>query len=113
MVDRLFVSVTADAFVNKGPDRPVFSDRNRVEFMAAIRYCDHAIINHAQTAQLLIAILSPNLFFKGADFLVSADPRLQSETTTVENGGGRVVLTDNAVLDSTSRLARIISSMGT
>lgn len=113
MVDRLFVSVTADEFVNKGPDRPIFSDRHRVEFMAAIRYCDHAVINHAATAECLITILSPDLFFKGADYVVSSDPRLQSEKAIVEDAGGRVVLTNDKVLDSTSRIARIISSMGT
>ncbi|MGF6093899.1 adenylyltransferase/cytidyltransferase family protein [Pseudomonas sp. 18175] len=112
MVDRLFVSVTADAFVNKGPQRPIFSDQCRVEFLAAIRYCDHAIINHAATAQSLIEVLSPDLFFKGADYCVSADPRLQSEAAVVESSGGHVVLTDSTVLDSTSRLALIISSMG-
>lgn len=113
MVDRLFVSITADEFVNKGADRPIFSDHSRVEFMAAIRYCDHAIINHAATAQSLIEILSPDLFFKGADYFVSSDPRLQSEAAVVESVGGRLVLTDDVVLDSTSRIARIISSMGT
>lgn len=112
MVDRLFVSVTADEFVNKGPERPIFSDRSRVEFMAAIRYCDHAIINHAATAECLISILLPDLFFKGADYVVSSDPRLQSEKAMVEDVGARVVLTNDAVLDSTSRLARIISSLG-
>lgn len=113
MVDRLFVSITADEFINKGPDRPIFTDRSRVEFISAIRYCDHAIINHAATAEALISVLLPDLFFKGADYTASSDSRLQSEKAVVEKGGGRMVLTDNGVLDSTSRLAQIISSMGT
>ena len=35
----LFVTVTGDAFVNKGPGRPVFSERMRAEMLAAARRC--------------------------------------------------------------------------
>ena len=54
MVDRLFVSVTADPYVNKGADRPVFPDQKRAELLASIRYCDHVIVNHTATAELMI-----------------------------------------------------------
>lgn len=110
LVDRLFVSVTADEFVNKGPDRPIFADHIRAEFIASIRYCDHAIVNHSETAEVLISALQPNVFFKGADYRSGTDSRVNAERALVESNGGRVIHTDDAVMDSTSRIAQIIVS---
>ncbi len=110
MVDRLFVSVTADPYVNKGADRPVFPDQKRAEFLASIRYCDHVIVNHTPTAELMIKTLRPNLYFKGADYSDGADVRLQAERALVESAGGRMILTDDKIFDSTSRIARLVMS---
>lgn len=109
-VDRLFVSVTDDKFVNKGPDRPIFPGHIRAEFVASIRYCDHVVVTHAATAEFMISTLRPDIFFKGADYRSSTDPRMNAERSLVERNGGRVILTDDAVLDSTSRIARVIVS---
>lgn len=111
MVDRLFVSVTADPYVNKGADRPVFPDQKRAELLASIRYCDHVIVNHTATAELMIKTLRPNLYFKGADYSDGSDVRLQAERALVESAGGRMVLTDDKIVDSTSRIARLVMSM--
>ncbi|QQZ39506.1 adenylyltransferase/cytidyltransferase family protein [Pseudomonas sp. SK3(2021)] len=108
MVDRLFVSITADNFVNKGPDRPVFTDHKRAEFMASIRYCDHVIINNTATAEYMINTLRPDVYFKGADYSDGSDTRLQAERALVESAGGRMVLTDDAIFDSTSRIAKLV-----
>lgn len=109
LVDCLIVSITADEFVNKGPNRPIFSDQVRAEFIASIRYCDHAIVSHSETAELIISNLRPNVFFKGADYRSSADPRVTAERALVESNGGRVILTDDMVMDSTSRIAQIVT----
>jgi rfaE bifunctional protein nucleotidyltransferase chain/domain len=110
MVDRLFVSITADNFVNKGPDRPVFPDCKRAEFIASIRYCDHVIINNMPTAECVIKALRPDVYFKGADYSDGSDVRLEAERTLVESEGGRVVLTGNRIFDSTSRIAQLVMS---
>ena len=34
--DKLIVSVTSDKFVNKGPGRPIFSEKLRIEFLQNI-----------------------------------------------------------------------------
>lgn len=111
MVDRLFVSVTADEYVNKGADRPIFPDQKRAELLASIRYCDHVIVNHAETAEFMIKTLRPSLYFKGADYSDEADTRLQAERGVVESVGGRMVLTDDKIFDSTSRIANVVMSM--
>ncbi len=48
--DVLFVTVTGDAFVNKGPGRPVFSEHLRAENLAALACVDGVAINHAVAA---------------------------------------------------------------
>ncbi|ENM5772125.1 adenylyltransferase/cytidyltransferase family protein [Vibrio mimicus] len=110
MVDCLFVSITADNFVNKGPDRPIFPDSQRAEFVASIRYCDYIIVNNAPTAECIIKILRPDVYFKGADYSDSSDMRLQAERVLVERVGGHILLTDDRVFDSTSRIARLVMS---
>ncbi|KVD76122.1 hypothetical protein WS62_03035 [Burkholderia sp. ABCPW 14] len=109
-MDRLFVSITADEYVNKGPNRPIFPARVRAEFIASIRYCDRAIVNQSPTAESVISTLRPDVFFKGADYRSSTDPRINAERALVENSGGRVVLTNDAIMDSTSRIAHLILS---
>lgn len=110
MVDRLFVSITADNFVNKGPDRPVFPDYMRAEFIASIRCCDYVIVNNMPTAEHMIKALRPDVYFKGADYSDGSDVRLQAERNLVESTGGRMVLTDNRIFDSTSRIAQLVMS---
>ncbi|CAN7646067.1 adenylyltransferase/cytidyltransferase family protein [Trinickia sp. LjRoot230] len=110
LVDRLFVSITADEFINKGPDRPIFSALTRAELINAIRYCHHVIVSHSATAQHVISALRPNVFFKGHDYCSKADPRVTAERALIESIGGRMIITDNAVMDSTSRIAQALMS---
>ena len=49
--DFLIVTLTADKFVNKGPDRPVFSELLRAEAVAALECVDLVSINYALTAE--------------------------------------------------------------
>ena len=46
----LVVTITADAFVNKGPGRPVFSEHMRAEMLAALEFVDYVGIVHDATA---------------------------------------------------------------
>ncbi|PHM44286.1 adenylyltransferase/cytidyltransferase family protein [Xenorhabdus szentirmaii] len=65
LVDRLFVSVTADKYVNKGTDRPIFPDSHRAKFISSIRYCHHVIVNHTPTAEFMLSTLRPDIFSRG------------------------------------------------
>lgn len=109
-VDLLCVSVTADHFVGKGPSRPIFSDRKRAEFISAIRYCDFIVVNNHSTAEPVISKLKPAFFFKGSDYYSERDARLQAEKALVESFGGELVFTDSKLVDSTTRIERLILS---
>src|SRR5579862_3688030 len=39
--DILVVTITDDAYVNKGPDRPAFPSELRAEFLASLEFVDH------------------------------------------------------------------------
>ena len=66
MGDRLIVSVTRDAYVNKGPGRPVFNEKQRASMVMALRCVDDVImVNNSSDA---IALLKPFIFVKGKEY---------------------------------------------
>jgi len=66
--DILVVSVTDDKFVNKGPGRPAFKIKNRVELLKEINSIDYVCISYATTAEKVIKNLKPNFYCKGIDY---------------------------------------------
>src|ERR1051326_3874880 len=53
----LVVTLTADNHVNKGPDRPVFTETLRAEAVAALSCVDYVAINYWPTAVRTIQLL--------------------------------------------------------
>jgi rfaE bifunctional protein nucleotidyltransferase chain/domain len=95
--DWLVVSVTADAFVNKGPGRPVFPAEQRAEMLRELRCVDDvAIVKNAVEAILTIR---PDIYVKGAEYRGKLP-----EQEHIESYGGRVVFTDELTLSSTQLL---------
>src|SRR5690606_28480361 len=71
--DVLIVTVTPDAWVNKGPRRPVFADHERAEMLAALRCVDAVAVNRWPTAEQTLALLRPHVYAQGAEYRDSAD----------------------------------------
>lgn len=86
--DVLVVGLNADASVRrlKGPTRPVNSQADRAQVLAALRCVDHVVIFHDDTPLRMIEELLPDVLVKGGDYtrdtVVGAD--------VVEAHGGRV-----------------------
>ncbi len=105
----LMVTVTADAFVNKGPGRPVFSEHMRAEMLAALECVDWVGINHAPTAVNVIDAIEPHVYAKGMDY---ADAKgditggIVEERAAVEAHGGRIAFTDDVTYSSSSLINR-------
>ncbi|HEX22754.1 MAG TPA: cytidyltransferase, partial [Chromatiales bacterium] len=94
--DRLLVTLTADAFVNKGPDRPVFTETLRGESIAALDCVDGVAINAAETAIDVIEALRPHVYVKGSDYIRAQDDvtgNIRREQAAVEGVGGRIHFT--------------------
>jgi rfaE bifunctional protein nucleotidyltransferase chain/domain len=105
--DVLVVTVTPDRFVNKGPGRPVFNQRLRAEFIAALACVDFVTVTESPTAVESIRAIRPDVYVKGSDYLDDRDDltgKIVDERRAVEEGGGRVHFTDDITFSSTELL---------
>ena len=66
--DILFVTITGDKFVNKGPNRPVFNEFLRAEMIASLSYVDYVSVIQDQTAIPSIKLIKPDIYVKGIDY---------------------------------------------
>ena len=57
--DILFVTITADKYVNKGPSRPVFSEILRAENLSALSCVDYVGIVASESAEEPISPIVP------------------------------------------------------
>ncbi|MCG7537127.1 adenylyltransferase/cytidyltransferase family protein [Pseudoalteromonas sp. OOF1S-7] len=106
MCDFLFVSVTADQFVNKGPGRPVFRDAERAEILASLSDIDGSVISHSATAELVLSVLQPSIYFKGQEYQSDStrfSANFQKELGVASKLGVDVVFTQEKV-DSSTRI---------
>ncbi|MFG1610263.1 adenylyltransferase/cytidyltransferase family protein [Actinoplanes sp. NPDC049265] len=113
LCDVLVVSITSARHVNKGPGRPVFGDEARAAVLSALSMVDRVVTNDHPTAVPVIEALQPDFYFKGADYAGNDDSRLREEVEVLQQYGGALVLTDGAVLDSSSRAARVLQECRT
>ena len=109
--DRLLVTVTPDRFVNKGPDRPMFSEQLRAENLAALEFVDWVVVNNAPTACEMLERVQPDRFIKGAEYEHNLDPRFEQERRIVERFGGRVVFSPNDVVYSSSAIVESLRTI--
>ncbi|TWT39954.1 Bifunctional protein HldE [Phycisphaerae bacterium RAS1] len=106
--DILVVSLTADAGVSKGPDRPYIPQELRAENLAALEFVDWVVIDPHPTACELLELLKPDIYVKGREYAHADDPRFRREREIIERGGGRVVFHSGDVVFSSTRLLETI-----
>jgi rfaE bifunctional protein nucleotidyltransferase chain/domain len=105
--DVLLVTITADAYVNKGPGRPVFRHDLRAETLAALACVDYVAINHDYTAVNAIAMLRPSLYVKGSEYRAAVEDvtgNIEREREAIESCGGTIFYTDEITFSSSSLL---------
>lgn len=101
----LVVGVNTDASVrrlNKGPERPIRSQDERAQVLAALEGVDVVTLFDEDTPRELIAALQPDILVKGGDYTVDA----VVGRDIVEARGGRVVLVPLTPGQSTTRIVR-------
>ena len=107
--DVLLVTVTPDRFVNKGPDRPIFSAEMRAEMLASLEIVDFVAVSDSPTAVSLIETLRPNIYVKGkeyADAEADVTGGISREQSAVEACGGSVYFTDDITFSSSNLINR-------
>jgi rfaE bifunctional protein nucleotidyltransferase chain/domain len=103
--DVLVVSLTADRYVNKGPNRPAFNEQLRAEQLAALECVDYVAINDAPSAVPVIETIKPSFYVKGQDYKERATTltsNLEKEGSAVEKVGGEMVFVEEELYSSSS-----------
>lgn len=90
--DILVVGVNSDASVrrNKGPQRPINSEKDRLVVLAALECVDYLLLFDDDSPVQLIDQLRPDIYVKGGDYTI--DTVNQDERRLVERYGGKIVL---------------------
>jgi D-glycero-beta-D-manno-heptose 1-phosphate adenylyltransferase len=107
--DALIVGLNADASVrrNKGPSRPINSEQERAELVAALACVDAVVVFDEDTPAAIIRSLQPDVLVKGADW--PADQIVGRDT--VEARGGRVIRVEVEQGYSTTALVAKVRSL--
>ena len=105
---KLVVTVTADAYVKKGPGRPIYTEYERAEMIRALRCVDHVEIVRDRTGIPAIEKWKPAFYAKGADYRVAdKHGNLGIEQQAVESVGGKLVYIETPQWSSSNLIERI------
>lgn len=112
--DLLVVSVTAAVFVNKGPGRPYFNDKQRMAFLESLEIVDYVILSEAVTVHEVVQYVQPDIYVKGQEYAEAQKDltgNIGSEQAIVEQYGGRIYFTQGAVFSSTKLLNHFFDAL--
>ena len=101
--DILVVTLTPDIYVNKGPGRPAFNEKSRLEAISALSIVDYVSLNSAPTAVALIKKIKPNFYCKGPDYKDHNNDisrQIKKEIIAIKEVGGKIIYTEGATFSS-------------
>ena len=104
--DRLVVAINDDGSVSalKGPGRPILSEADRAELVAALESVDYVVLFPDVDVNRLLQLLTPDVHCKGTDYT----PETVPERETVRAYGGRVAIVGDPKHHSTRDLVERI-----
>ena len=107
--DALLVGVNSDRSVRllKGPGRPITTEQERAEVLAALTCVDGVVIFDEETPMELIQAIQPDVLVKGSDW---AEDAIVGRDI-VEARGGRVVRVAIQPGQSTTRIVEKIKNL--
>lgn len=100
--DLLIVGVNSDdqVRIQKGAGRPILSEIERAELVAALESVDYVTVFEEPTVEQLLLTLKPDVHAKGTDYTADTVP----ERDVVRSYGGRVAIVGDPKDHSTSSL---------
>jgi D-beta-D-heptose 7-phosphate kinase/D-beta-D-heptose 1-phosphate adenosyltransferase len=109
--DVLVVGLNSDASARrlKGEGRPLYSERERAEMIAALACVDLVVIFPEVSSLPLIMALKPDVWVKGGDYVLETVN--QEERAFVESYGGQVALAEHVEGVSASDLIARVKSL--
>jgi len=105
--DVLFVTITENSFVDKTPERPFFSNSDRVEAISALDCVSFVMLNKSKTAVNVIKILKPDFYCKGPDYKNYKNDltgEIKNELKILKLIGGKFYITNTPTYSSSSLL---------
>lgn len=111
--DVLVVGINSDESVRqaKGDTRPIVSDGERAEMLAALEAVDYVFIYSDRTPFSWITELRPDIHTKGGGEDIRSHPDLQTQIDVVKAAGGTFVLTQHHDGRSTSHIVERIRNL--
>lgn len=109
LADVLVVTVTPDRWVNKGPHRPAFTEKLRLEALASLACVDFVALNEWPTASETIELLRPTLYAKGAEFRDNRTPEILREEAAAAAAGTEIAFIEDLTSSSSQLLNRYMS----
>ena len=102
--DLLIVSVTADKFVNKGPNRPFYNQNQRLNQISFNEFVDYVCLSEFKTSVEVINELKPNIYVKGKDYKnnnLDKTKGIFSEIKSLKKIKGEIKYTEEDTFSST------------
>ena len=110
--DVLMVTLTPDRYVDKGPDRPAFTEFLRAEGLASLGETDYVAINDWPTAEETLRQIQPDYYAKGDEFKNADDDpsgKIGPEAKVAQEIGTELVFTSDVVFSSSNLINRYLS----
>ena len=111
--DYLFVTVTEDKFVNKGPNRPINNHYFRSKILESLKKVDYVGINFSPDAVNSIIQIKPDFYFKGKDYKEKKDltGRLNKEINQLKKINSKIIYTTSPLKSSTQIINKSFSNI--
>jgi len=109
--DVLLIGLNSDASARrlKGPNRPVNSEQDRAEVLAALENVDAVCVFSEPTATRFLEAAQPDVYVKGGDYTLES--LNQEERGMVEQAGGKIALLQFVQGKSTTALLEKIARL--
>jgi rfaE bifunctional protein nucleotidyltransferase chain/domain len=101
--DYLFVSVTSDEYIKKGPMRPIHKNNERIKFLQSLKYIDHVFVANGESGVDSINLVKPDFYFKGGDYKnnkLDKTKKIFKEIHAVKENKGKIIYTNEKHMSS-------------
>ena len=103
--DILIASLTCDAHITKGENRPYVPEELRAINLSVLDMVDYVIIDHNPDPIKNINIIKPDFFAKGSDYISHGiHPKTIEEKQLVESYGGEIIFTPGDIVFSSTNI---------
>tara|TARA_X000000950_G_scaffold172487_1_gene210053 strand:+ start:10332 stop:11843 length:1512 start_codon:yes stop_codon:yes gene_type:complete len=107
--DVLIVSITSAKFVKKGPERPYYTDQERLNFLSTLEFVDYVSLSKEDTGKKIIEELKPNFYFKGNEYEIKSNDitnKIKDEIKVLKKNKGKIFYTNEKTLSSSNLINR-------